>query len=128
MSKTNTQTAVTIERREKEHHDILTGCQAAIFRDIWRLKDADAALSMFFTLQRALADDLDRSDTPKLNTLASWLREAPDIMRYLETSIQDPQITFAVLRFQEKHNRRAAEIRAEKAAAQPVGEEVAAVC
>ena len=131
MSETNTQTAVTIECNEKAHHDILTGCQAAIFRDIWRLKDADAALSMFFTLQRALADDLDRSDTPNLNTLASWLREAPDVMRYLEFSIKKPDITFALLRFQAEHNRRAAEIRAakaaEEAAAQPVGEEAAAV-
>ena len=127
MNTTNLTTA-TIEVSEDEHQQILAGCRAAIFRDIWRLQDADTALSMWFALQRALPDDLDRSDTPKLNTLASWLREAPDIMRYLETSIQDPQITFAVLRFQEKHNRRAAEIRAEKAAAQPVGEEVAAVC
>ena len=126
MNTTNLTTA-TIEVSEDEHQQILAGCRAAIFRDIWRLQDADTALSMWFALQRALPDDLDRSDTPKLNTLASWLREAPDIMRYLETSIQDPQITFAVLRFQEKHNRRAAEIRAEKAAAQPVGEEVAAV-
>ena len=127
MNTTNLTTA-TIEVSEDEHQQILAGCRAAIFRDIWRLQDADTALSMWFALQRALPDDLDRSDTPKLNTLASWLREAPDIMRYLETSIQDPQITFAVLRFQEKHNRRAAEIRAEKAAAQPVGEEVAAAC
>ena len=127
MHTTNLTTA-TIEVSEDEHQQILAGCRAAIFRDIWRLQDADTALSMWFALQRALPDDLDRSDTPKLNTLASWLREAPDIMRYLETSIQDPQITFAVLRFQEKHNRRAAEIRAEKAAAQPVGEAVAAAC
>ena len=127
MNTTNLTTA-TIEVSEDEHQQILAGCRAAIFRDIWRLQDADTALSMWFALQRALPDDLDRSDTPKLNTLASWLREAPDIMRYLETSILDPQITFAVLRFQEKHNRRAAEIRAEKAAAQPVGEEVAAAC
>lgn len=131
MSETDTQTAVTIECHEKERQQILSGCQAAIFRDIWRLKDADAALSMFFTLQRALADDLDRSDTPKLNTLASWLREAPDVMRYLEFSINKPQITFPLLRFQAEHNRRAAEIRAakaaEEAAAQPVGEEAAAV-
>lgn len=126
MNTTNLTTA-TIEVSEDEHQQILAGCRAAIFRDIWRLQDADTALSMWFALQRALPDDLDRSDTPKLNTLASWLREAPDIMRYLETSIQDPQITFAVLRFQEKHNRRAAEIRAEKAAAQPIEEEVAAV-
>lgn len=131
MSETNTQTAATIEVSEKEHHDILTGCQAAIFRDIWRLTDADAALSMWFTLQRALPDDLDRSDTPNLNTLASWLREAPDILRYLEFSIKKPEITFALLRFQAEHNRRAAEIRAakaaEEAAAQPVEEEAAAV-
>ena len=131
MSETNNQTADTIERREKERQQILSGCQSAIFRDIWRLKDADAALSMFFTLQRALADDLDRSDTPNLNTLASWLREAPDVMRYLEFSIKKPQITFPLLRFQAEHNRRAAEIRAakaaEEAAAQPVEEEAAAV-
>lgn len=120
-----------IECTQQEYHDILTGCQAAIFRDIWRLKDADAALSMFFTLQRALPDGLDRSDTPNLNTLASWLREAPDILRYLEFSIKKPEITFALLRFQAEHNRRAAEIRAakaaEEAAAQPVEEEAAAV-
>lgn len=131
MSETNTQTTVTIECHEKERHDILTGCQAAIFRDIWRLTDADTALSMWFTLQRALPDDLDRSDTPNLNTLASWLREAPDILRYLEFSIKKPEITFALLRFQAEHNRRAAEIRAakaaEEAAAQPVEEEAAAV-
>ena len=130
MNTTNLTTA-TIEVSEDEHQQILAGCRAAIFRDIWRLQDADTALSMWFALQRALPDDLDRSDTPKLNTLASWLREAPDIMRYLETSIQDPQITFAVLRFQAEHNRRAAEIRAakaaEEAAAQPVEEEAAAV-
>lgn len=133
MSKPATATAasVEIECTQQEHRDILTGCQAAIFRDIWRLTDADAALSMWFTLQRALPDDLDRSDTPNLNTLASWLREAPDIMRYLEFSIEKPEITFALLRFQAEHNRRAAEIRAakaaEEAAAQPVGEEAAAV-
>lgn len=127
----NETAAKTIEVTEQEHRDILTRCQAAIFRDIWRLQDADVALSMFFTLKRALPDDLDRSDTPNLNTLASWLREAPDIMRYLEFSIKRPDITFALLRFQEEHNRRAAEIRAakaaEEAAAQPVGEEAAAV-
>lgn len=133
MSKPATATAasVEIECTQQEHRDILTGCQAAIFRDIWRLTDADAALSMWFTLQRALPDDLDRSDTTNLNTLASWLREAPDIMRYLEFSIKKPEITFALLRFQAEHNRRAAEIRAakaaEEAAAQPVGEEAAAV-
>lgn len=133
MSNPATATAapVEIECTQQEYRDILTGCQAAIFRDIWRLKDADAALSMFFTLQRALPDDLDRSDTPNLNTLASWLREAPDVMRYLEFSIKKPEITFALLRFQAEHNRRAAEIRAakaaEEAAAQPVGEEAAAV-
>ena len=111
MDTTNLTTA-TIEVSEDEQQLILAGCRASIFRDIWRLQDAGTALTMWFALQRALPDDLDRSDTPKLNTLASWLREAPDIMRYLETSIQGPQITFAVLRFQEKHNRRAAEIRA----------------
>ena len=46
-------------------------------------------------------------------------------------TIKKPEITFALLRFQAEHNRRAAEIRAakaaEEAAAQPVGEEAAAV-
>ena len=126
------ETAVkTIEVTKQEHRDILTGCQAAIFRDIWRLQDADVALSMFFALKRALTDDLDRSDTPNLNTLAAWLREAPDVMRYLEFSIKNPSTTFALLRFQAEHNRRAAEIRAakaaEEAAAQPVEKEAAAV-
>ena len=120
-----------IEVTKQEHRDVLTSCQAAIFRDIWRLTDADAALKMFITLQNALPADLDRSDTPKLNTLASWLREAPDIMRYLEFTIQNPSTSFALLRFQAEHNRRAAEIRAvkaaEEAAAQPVEEEAAAV-
>ena len=121
----------SIEVTKPEYRDILTSCQAAIFRDIWRLTDADAALKMFITLQNALPADLDRSDTPKLNTLASWLREAPDIMRYLEFTIQNPSTSFALLRFQEEHNRRAAEFRAakaaEEAATQPVEEEAAAV-
>ena len=78
---------------------------------------------MFFILQRALPDDLDRSDTPKLNTLAAWLREAPDVMRYLEFSIQKPGIVFPLLRFQEEHNRRAAEIRAAKAAEEAAQQE-----
>lgn len=107
---------VEIEVSAEERHRILTGCQAAIFRDIWRLTDPDAALKMYFTMERALPDDIDRSATPKLNTLASWLREAPDIMRYLEFSIQTPSIVFGVLKFQEEHNRRAAELRAAKAA------------
>lgn len=114
---------VEIECTQQEHRDILTGCQAAIFRDIWRLTDADTALKMFFTLQRALPDDLDRSDTPNLNTLAAWLREAPDIMRYLEFSIKKPSIAFAVLRACDEHNRRAAEIRAAKAAEEAAKQE-----
>lgn len=117
MTRTNI-TAVPneIECTEQEVRKILTSCQAAIFRDIWRLTDADAALKMFFVMERALPDDIDRSNTPNLNTLASWLREAPDVMRYLEFSINKPSIAFAVLKFQEEHNRRAAEIRAAKAA------------
>ena len=117
MTRTNI-TAVPneIECTEQEIRKILTSCQAAIFRDIWRLTDADAALKMFFAMERALPDDIDRSNTPNLNTLASWLREAPDVMSYLEFSIKKPSIAFAVLKFQEEHNRRAAEIRAAKAA------------
>ena len=107
-----------IEVTAQEYGSILACCQAEIFRDIWRLTDADAALKMLYTLRYALPDGLDRSDTPNLNTLASWLREAPDIMRYLEFSIKKPEITFALLRFQAEHNRRAAEIRAAKAAAE----------
>lgn len=114
-SKTAAQTRET-EVTEEERRNLLTLCQAQIFRDIWRLTDADAALKMVFTLQRALPDDLDRSDTPKLNALSTRLREAPDILRYLEFSIQKPSITFPLLKFQEEHNRRAAEIRAAKAA------------
>lgn len=136
MSKKKVNATVTvpkarIEGNEKEREKILGHCRAMIFRDIWRLTDADAALSMFFTLQRALPDGLDRSDTPTLNALASRLREAPDVLRYLEFSIKDPKITFPLLRFQEEHNRRAAEIRAakaaEEAAVQPVEEEESAV-
>ena len=131
----NTTTAsdaeMQIEVTEEERRKILTGCQAVIFRDIWRLTDPDVALKMFFTLQRALPDDLDRSDTPKLNTLAVRLCEAPDILRYLEFSIQKPSIVFPLLRFQEEHNKRAAELRAakatEEAAAHPIREEAAAV-
>ena len=72
---------------------------------------------MLCTLQRALPDDLDRSDTPNMNNLASLLRNAPDTMHYLEFTIGDPRIAFGVLRYQEKHNRRAAAIRAAKRAA-----------
>lgn len=121
----------TIECTEKEYHDILTACQATIFRDIWRLNDADVALSMYFALQRALPDDLDRSNTPKLNALASCLREAPDTMRYLEFSVKHPSTAFPVLRFADEHNRRAAEIRAAQTAEQEpsqlAGKEAAAV-
>lgn len=131
MNKSSAQTnQVEIECTEKEYQQILTTCQAQIFRDIWRLTDADVALKLLFTLQRALPNDLDRSNTPNLNTLASWLREAPDVMRYLEFSIKKPEITFALLRFQAEHNRRAAEIRAAKAAevaAQVAGEEAVSV-
>ena len=46
-------------------------------------------------------------------------------------TIKKPEITFALLRFQAEHNRRAAEIRAAKAAeeatVQPVEEEESAV-
>ena len=114
MSKAATAPAAEkqFEVSEEERRKILTGCQATIFRDIWRLDDPDAALKMFFILQRALPDDLDRSNTPKLNSLSSRLREAPDILRYLEFSIQKPSIVFPLLQFQEEHNRRAAEIRA----------------
>lgn len=103
---------INVECTDEAIRNILTACQETIFRDIWRLHDVDAALKMLFTLQRALPDPLDRSDTPKLNALASLLREAPDTMRYLEFSIGEPHIAFGVLRFQEKHNRRAATIRA----------------
>ena len=112
MNDLNTAEETTVECTDEAIRNILTGCQAAIFREIWRLHDVDAALKMLCTLQRALPDTLDRSDTPKLNALALLLREAPDTMRYLEFSIGEPHIAFGVLRFQEKHNRRAATIRA----------------
>ena len=132
MSKTNTaEQTRKIEVTEEERRQVLTNCQAQIFRDIWRLDDPDVALHLFFTLQRALPDDLDRSNTPILNRLASRLREAPDVLRYLEFSLHKPEIIFPLLKFQEEHNRRAAEIRAakaaEEAAAQPVEEEGTAV-
>lgn len=117
MNDINTAEETTVECTDEEIRDILTGCQAAIFRDIWRLHDVDAALKMLCTMQRALPDDLDRSDTPNLNNLASLLRNEPDTMRYLEFTIGDPRIAFGVLRYQEKHNRRAAAIRAAKRAA-----------
>lgn len=107
---------VEIECTEQENREILTGCQAAIFRDIWRLKDADTAFRIFCILQRALPADLDRSDTPNLNTLANRLREAHDIMHYLESHIRKPSTGFALLRFQAEYNQRAAENRASKAA------------
>ncbi len=120
MSKPATAAAVPaeIECPKQEHRDILTSCQAVIFRDIWRLTNADVALKMFFTLQRALPDDLDRSDTPTLNALASRLREAPDILHYLEFSIQNPSIVFPLLQFQEEHNRCATEEANQKGGAQ----------
>ena len=125
---TTDSSTANIECTQQERRNILTGCQAAIFRDIWRLTDPDAALKMFFILQRALPNDLDRSNTPNLNTLASWLREAPDIMRYLEFSIKKPSITFALLRFQEEHNRRAAEIRATKTAEEAAAQQKGGEC
>lgn len=117
MNDINTAEETTVECTDEELRNILTGCQAAIFHDIWRLHDVDAALKMLCTMQHALPDDLDRSDTLKLNALSSLLRNAPDTMRYLEFSLCDPHLTFGVLRFQEKHNRRAAAIRAAKRAA-----------
>ena len=116
MNDINTAEETTVECTDEAIRDILTGRQAAIFRDIWRLHDVDAALKMLCTMQRALPDDLDRSDTPNLNNLASLLRNAPDTMHYLEFTIGDPRIAFGVLRFQEQHNRLATENRASKAA------------
>lgn len=121
MNDLNTAAETTVECTDESIRNILTGCQAAIFRDIWRLHDVDAALKMLCTMQRALPDDLDRSDTPNLNNLVSILREAPDTLRYLEFIIGDPQLKFGAFRYQEKHNRRAAAIRAAKRAA--AGEE-----
>ena len=116
MSKPATATAAPaeIECPKQEHRDILTSFQAVIFRDIWRLTNADVALEMFFALQRALPDDLGRSDTPTLNALAYRLREAPDILHYL----QNPSIVFPLLQFQEEHNRCATEETNQKGGAQ----------
>lgn len=116
MSKSNTEGGTTVECTDEVLYSILTACQSSIFLDIWRLHDAGAALKMLNIMQHALPDNLDRGNTPKLNALASLLRNAPDALRCLEFSISDPHLAFGVLRFQEQHNRLATENRASKAA------------
>lgn len=125
MSKKTTAKKQENECTEKEYRDILTCCQKIVFRDIWRLTDADVAIKLVNTLQRALPDDLDWSSTLNLNKLSSLLRNTRDPQRCLEFCLHSrPDFAVAMWKLcEEERSARATK----EATAQPVGEEAAAV-
>ena len=67
--------------------DVLRVCQALIFRDIWKMTDADAVLKIFYIMRRALPDVNGQNQYPNLAHAAQMLRMADDPVDMLETML-----------------------------------------
>lgn len=67
--------------------DVLRVCQALIFRDIWKMTDADAVLKIFFIMRRVLSDDNDQNQYPNIASAAHMLRMADNPVDTLETML-----------------------------------------